>query len=161
MRVDLEALDALSRRIIGGAMAVHRATGPGLLESVYVRCLVIELRALGMRVETDLRVPLTYRGVAVDSEFRLDLLVERTVIVEIKSIERLLPVHHAQVITYLKLMEMPRGLLLNFNVPLLVEGVRRVDHPTVYHTRRSSAGANEAKTVVSSGSPLADNCSLS
>lgn len=136
--IDNDKLHALRESIIGAAIEVHRATGPGLLESVYLRCLMIELRERNLRWEADRKVPLVYRGVPIDSQYRLDILVERQVIVELKAVEKLLPVHRAQVLTYLKLMNVPAGLLINFNVPLLKDGIRRVEHPDVYRARRAA-----------------------
>lgn len=107
-------------------MNVHRAFGPGLLENVYPECLAIELRAHGLRVELGTIVPLTYRGRRLSSHFVLDMCVEGKVIVEAKSVVRLVPVHTAQLLTYLKLTGLPVGLLINFNVPVLKEGVKRV-----------------------------------
>jgi GxxExxY protein len=105
---------------------VHRALGPGLLESAYETCLVHELTARGMRLERRKELPLQYKGIKLDATFRLDLVVENTVIVELKSVESLLPLHEAQLISYLRLAHLPVGLLINFNVPVLSSGVRRL-----------------------------------
>ena len=118
----------LTDRIIGAAIAVHRALGPGLLESAYEACLVFELMARQLRVERQVALPIVYRGNRIDCGYRLDLVVEGVVIVELKAVERLLPLHDAQVLTYLKLSGLRVGLLLNFNVPLLKDGVRRLIH---------------------------------
>ena len=122
----------LTERIIASAIAVHDALGPGLLESIYQRCLVLELRAVSSRVETEKCVPVLYRGVVIESPFKLDLIVEGIVVVEVKAIQSFAPVHHAQLISYLKLTGCPVGLLINFNVTLLKHGIRRVVHPDLY-----------------------------
>lgn len=111
--------------IIGCAMKVHTALGPGLLESAYLACLIYELRQAGLRVETEVRVPLTYAHVKIDCGFRIDILVEDLVVVELKCVETVLPVHEAQLLTYLKLAKKPYGLMLNFNVLHLKDGITR------------------------------------
>ena len=128
-------VDALCERIIGGAIQVHAVLGAGLLESICRDCLFIELTERGLKCRTDVAVPIEYRGHRVRDDLRIDLLVEDTVIVEVKSVETLHPVHRAQVITYLKLASKPAGLLTNFNVPLLKQGLRRLDHPDIYAIR--------------------------
>lgn len=117
-------LSALAHNIIGGAIEVHRALGPGLLESAYLRCLTKELRFRGLRVDSEVEVPIIYRGERIDCHYRLDLFVEGAIIVEVKSVEHLLPVHSAQVLTYLRLMQAPKALLLNFNVAVLKSGLK-------------------------------------
>jgi GxxExxY protein len=134
-----DSIDQLTERIIGCAIAVHTALGPGLLESIYYDCLVIELLASGLRVERDRGVPVLYRGQRVRHDLRLDLVVEGCVIIEIKAIERLHPLHQAQLITYLKLTGLPAGLLLNFNATTLRAGLKRVDHPDRYLARHARA----------------------
>lgn len=120
------AINALTYKIIGCCMAVHSALGAGLLESAYMACLVVELRAAGLHVEVGVKVPIVYKGITVQCGYKLDLLVEGTVIVELKAVEALHPVHEAQLVTYLKLTGKPIGLLVNFNVPLLKnEGIVR------------------------------------
>jgi len=119
------SLNALSGKIIECAIAVHRALGPGLLESAYRACLIAELRHAGLRVDVDVHVPIEYRELTLDCCYRLDLLVELTVILELKAVSSILPVHEAQLLTYLKLTGKPLGLLLNFNVPLLKNGIVR------------------------------------
>ncbi len=128
-------VDALCEQIIGGAIQVHDVLGAGLLESICRDCLFIELTDRGLKCRTDVGVPIEYRGHRVRDDLRIDLLVEDTVIVEVKSVEQLHPVHRAQLITYLKLSDKPAGLLINFNVPLLKQGLRRVDHPDIYAKR--------------------------
>jgi GxxExxY protein len=129
MLMDPAGVNPLTHAIIGGAMNVHRNLGPGLLESVYPECLAFELREQGLRVELGTIVPLTYRGRRLAAHFVLDMCVEGKVIVEAKSVSRLALVHTAQLLTYLKLTGHPVGLLINFNVPVLKEGIKRVINP--------------------------------
>ena len=117
---------AVTREIIGAAIEVHRNLGPGLLESTYMPCLQYELSARRLRHAAQRMIPIVYKGIALDTSYRIDLIVEDLVVVEIKSIERLLAVHQAQVLTYLALTGCPAGLLINFNVSKLVDGVKRV-----------------------------------
>jgi len=124
MAVD-ERINKLTWKIIKCAMKVHSALGPGLLESVYLACLIFELRDAGFRVDVEVKVPLVYRGVRMDCGFKIDVLVEGTVILELKTVAAILPVHEAQLVTYLKLSGKPIGLLFNFNVPHLKEGIVR------------------------------------
>ena len=123
----------LTEKIIGGAIRVHRDKGPGLLESVYLECMLIELQESGLSVRQGVRVPvpLTYRGRHLRTVYELDLLVQDRVIVEIKAVSTLAPVHKAQLLTYLKLTERPVGLLINFNVPVLRAGVSRLVNPAL------------------------------
>jgi len=120
-----EKLNQLSEAIIGAAIAVHRELGPGLLESAYEACLEYELLDRGYVVERQKALSVVYRGVNVDCGFRLDLLIESSVIIELKAVERLERVHEAQVISYLKLTGLHLGLLMNFNVTRLVDGIKR------------------------------------
>lgn len=119
-------LNDLTSTIIDAAIAVHRETGPGLLEGVYTECLAFELLERSLEVDRGLKIPLTYRGRKLSSHYLLDLRVSRCVIVEVKSVVQLAPVHSAQLITYLKLAGCRVGLLINFNVPLLKQGIRRI-----------------------------------
>ena len=107
-------------------MAVHRELGPGLLESTYEACLAYELAKRGLAVEQQKELPVKYRGVKLDCGYRIDLLVEEKVVVELKAVERLQPIHIAQVLSYLKLSRCNVGLLINFNVKLLKDGIRRL-----------------------------------
>lgn len=117
----------LTDSIISAAIKVHKALGPGLLESAYESCLAHEFGLRGITFQRQVSVPLIYEGLQVDCGYRLDLLVADTVVLEIKSVERLLTIHEAQLLTYLRLMRKPVGLLMNFNTPLLRDGlVRRV-----------------------------------
>jgi len=119
-------LNEISRQVVDAAVQVHKKLGPGLLESVYRECLVYELQKRGLRVEVEVRVPIVYDGVPLKSALRLDLLVDSEVIVELKSIEDVLAVHRAQLLSYLKLTNKRLGLLLNFNVPLIKNGIYRL-----------------------------------
>ena len=118
-------LNNISYLIIQAAIEVHRALGPGLLESVYRACLLYELRQRQLALVAERLVPLCYKGVTLDSAYRLDVLVEDQIVVEVKAIEVVLPVHEAQLLSYLRLMDKPLGLLINFNVPILTDGVTR------------------------------------
>jgi GxxExxY protein len=115
-----------SSDVIGAALAVHRHLGPGLLESAYEACLAFELRERGFDVVTQRPVPVIYKGVRLETGYRLDMVVGGTMLVEIKSVEALDRVHLAQMLSYLRLSGLSSGLLINFNVPLLKQGIRRV-----------------------------------
>jgi len=119
-------INDVTSAIIGAAVEIHRALGPGLLESAYHACLVYEFRERGQRFEASKPLPLSYKGVHLDCGYRLDFIVEDRVVVEVKSVATLAPIHTAQLMTYLKLTGCRAGLLLNFNVPVLKQGVRRV-----------------------------------
>jgi GxxExxY protein len=118
-----------SDEVIGALIEVHRALGPGLLESTYESCLVLELGLRGLRFERQKEVPVRYKDWLVDCGYRLDLLVENRIVLELKSVERLLPIHTAQLLTYMKLSGHSVGLLVNFNVPTLKDGLRRLWTP--------------------------------
>jgi len=120
-------LNELSSQIIKAAINVHRELGPGLLESVYQKCMVIELKGMNLNVQAEIALPVLYRGQHVDEEgFRIDLLVEDKIIVELKSVEKILPVHQKQLLTYLRLAKKELGLLINFNQVLLKDGICRI-----------------------------------
>ena len=119
-------LNQFSGKIVHGAFLVHSKLGPGLLENVYEICLHHELKKMGLKVERQVSVPVKYHELVFDAAFRIDLLVEDQIVVELKSVESLLPVHEAQVLTYLKLTNRRIGLLINFNVPVLKEGLQRI-----------------------------------
>jgi GxxExxY protein len=119
-------LDGLTEGIIGCAIAVHRVLGPGLLESTYEACLAHELVKNGLDVVTQKEIPIRYKSIRLDRGYRVDLLVNDSVIIELKSIEKLQPIHKAQLITYLRLAGKPAGLLINFNEPLLKDGIARL-----------------------------------
>ena len=129
---ELSNLEQLTEQIIGSAIAVHNTLGPGLLESIYQRCLVVELRARTLRVETERPVYVVYRDAPIESPLKVDLVVEESVVVEVKAVQAFAPVHCAQVISYLKLTGCPVGLLINFNVTLLKNGIRKVVRPDLY-----------------------------
>jgi len=133
----LEEIEPLTQKVIGCAIEVHRLLGPGLLESVYEECMTIELRREGLKVESQRQVPIEFRGQRVKRRLTLDLLVEGCIVVEIKAVKRLHPVHLAQVVTYLKLTGFPAGLLMNFNATTLKAGLKRLDHPDRYLRRKS------------------------
>jgi GxxExxY protein len=121
-----ERLDEISRRIIGAAIEVHRHLGPGLLESAYQSCLAFELKQLGPKAEEQKPLPVVYKQVKLDCGYRLDMVVEDEIIVEIKAIEKLLPIHDAQLLSYLRLAKKRAGLLMNFHVPVLKNGLKRI-----------------------------------
>ena len=116
----------ISGIILDAAIAVHTALGPGLLESAYQACLAYELTSRGLRLQTQVPLPIKYRGVCVDAAYRIDLIVEDLVIIEIKAVERLLPIHEAQLLSYLKLSDTHLGLLINFHVLRLKDGYKRI-----------------------------------
>jgi GxxExxY protein len=115
----------LTQAIIGAAIEVHRTLGPGLLESAYEACLAYELTARGISFRRQLEVPINYKGQAIDTGFRLDFLVEDQVIVELKAVDKVIPIHEAQLLTHLKLMQKKVGLVINFNTRLLKDGIAR------------------------------------
>ena len=121
-----EFLNDISHRVIGAGIEVHRQIGPGLLEDVYVECLAAELADSGLAVEREVAVPIRYRAKEVAKPLRLDLLVENCLIVEAKLVDALLPVHAAQVLTYLRMTGLKLGLLLNFHVDVMRQGVKRI-----------------------------------
>ena len=116
----------ISGKIIGAAIEVHKHLGPGLLESAYEECLCRELELRGINFERQVPLPLNYKGLKLDCGYRLDLLVEDKVIVELKTVEAIAPIHEAQILTYLKMRYVRLGLIINFNARLLVEGIRRL-----------------------------------
>ena len=118
--------EELTSQIIGAAIEVHRVLGPGLLESAYEVCMFKELEAHGLSVVAQVPIPVVYKGDRLDAGFRIDLLVEQRIVVELKAVEKLMPVHTAQLITYLKLSGHEVGLIINFNVPVLRDGIKRI-----------------------------------
>jgi GxxExxY protein len=120
--------NGLTEKIIGAAIEVHKALGPGLLESAYEECLAHELSFAGISFERQVPLPVTYRLTQLDCGYRLDFLVEKTVVLELKAVEVLQRIHEAQMLTYLKLGGWPIGLLINFNVPVLKRGIKRMVH---------------------------------
>jgi len=121
-----ESLNRITGSVIEAAIRVHRALGPGLLESAYEACLAYELAQLGFKVEQQKPLPLVYQEVKLDCGYRLDLLVEEKVIVEVKAVDRIAPIHQAQLLSYLKLSGCNVGLLINFNVKMLKQGICRM-----------------------------------
>ena len=126
MRPRGENEDPVTREIIGRAIAIHRELGPGLLESVYEYFLALEIRKSGLKVERQKCIPVEYDGHFVDLGFRPDLIVDSAVIVEIKTVQKLAPVHEAQLLSYLRLASLERGLLINFHAYRLTEGIKRL-----------------------------------
>jgi GxxExxY protein len=118
--------DTLTEKIIGAAIEVHRVIGPGLLESAYEECLAYELKQAKLRFRRQVPLPVVYKEVRLDCGYRIDLLVEDDVVVELKAVEKILPVHDAQLLTYMKLSGAGRGLILNFHCALLRDGIRRM-----------------------------------
>jgi len=119
-------LNHISEQVIGASIKVHSHLGPGLLESVYEACLMHEMQTRGLEVRNQVALPVTYDNVHLDAGYRIDLLVENRVIIELKSVEKVTPLHEAQLLTYLKLSNLRLGLLINFNVLLLKDGIRRM-----------------------------------
>lgn len=118
-------LQRLTGEVIGAAIEVHRHTGPGLLESAYEECLSFELVRRGLKIERQKPLPIVYKEIKLDCGFRIDLLVDNAIVIELKSVESLAPVHEAQLLTYLRFSRKRVGLLINFNVKILKEGLRR------------------------------------
>ena len=118
--------DDLSNRVIGCALEVHRTLGPGLLESAYEQCLFYELSQAGLAAQCQADLPIQYKGVRLECGYRMDIVVERQLILELKCVDHLLPIHEAQILTYLKLSGMETGLLMNFNERYLKDGLRRM-----------------------------------
>jgi GxxExxY protein len=118
--------DPLTDKIIGAAIEVHRVLGPGLLESAYEECLCHELRLRGIAFTRQQPLPVVYKGIHLDCGYRLDVVAESQVVVELKTVDRILPIHEAQILTYLRLAGIHTGLILNFNVPALHQGIKRM-----------------------------------
>ena len=118
--------NGLSQHIIGAAIEVHKTLGPGLLESVHIKCLALELSLRDLEVETEVLVAVSYKGLEFDGAYRMDMLVANKVVVELKVVEQILPVHEAQLLSYLRLSGCRLGLLVNFNSPVLKSGIRRI-----------------------------------
>jgi GxxExxY protein len=148
MSIDPSAFNGVTREILGAAIEVHRTLGPGLLESVYMRCLQFELAARNLRFVVHRTVPITYKGVVLDANCYVDLIVEDLVVVEVKSVASLLPVHQSQTLTYMRLTECPAGLLINFNAPRLVDGVKRLINSRNALASHAAADPAEHASVV-------------
>jgi GxxExxY protein len=125
-------IEEIGKQIIDAAIKVHRSLGPGLLESTYQACMAFELRRRGLVVSCEVPQPINYEGMQVDAGYRLDMLVENVIVIENKAIEQILPVHEAQLLTYLKLSDHRLGYLINWNVPLIKNGIRRM--VTIYNS---------------------------
>ena len=123
-----EYLDAVARQVVDAAFKVHSTLGPGLMESVYEKCMIFELHARGLECQTQVDLPIVYKGCKIDQGLRIDMVVEGCLIVEIKAVEQLAPVHRAQILTYLKLTGNNLGLLINFNTVLIKDGIKRIVH---------------------------------
>ena len=128
MPTTVNEINRITEEIIGAAIEVHKALGPGLMESAYKECLCHELTLRSIKFKRQVPLPLSYKGIMLDCGYRLDLLVDDQVVVEIKAVEQLIPIHDAQLITYLKLGGWCIGLLINFNVPILKQGIHRKIH---------------------------------
>lgn len=138
--------DSITRAIIGSAITVHRVLGPGLLESAYQTCLAHQLVKDGLGVEREVPLPVEYDGIRLDCGYRIDLVVARAVIVEVKAVEAILPVHEAQLLSYLRLAGVPRGLLINFHVSLLKDGIRRRVLTRAIHTSSNPSSSAPSAT---------------
>jgi GxxExxY protein len=125
-KISREELNSYSAIVLDAAIAVHREIGPGLLESIYQHCLLEELRLRGMNTSSNVKIPLTYKNMQLKKEFVIDILIEQEIILELKAVEEILPIHEAQLLSYLKLTNKRLGLLINFNVPLLKQGFKRM-----------------------------------
>lgn len=149
MYIDEAGEEQLTGRIIECAIRVHEEIGPGVFESIYEACLLMELSDAGLQVEAGRRLPLTYRGRELDVFYIPDLIVKGVVVVEIKAVECMLPVHRAQVISYLKLTGCPVGLLMNFHAETLLAGLRRLTRPDLYRqrSRRVRSLQGDSQTV--------------
>lgn len=121
-------INALSGAVIDAAMTVHRELGPGLLERVYERCLAIELQQRRIAFVRQREVPIVYKGIPIEAPLRLDFIIDDSIIIEIKTVEKLIPLFEAQIPTYLRLTRIRLGLLINFNTPVLKDGIRRIAH---------------------------------
>ena len=115
----------ITEKIIGAAIEVHRALGPGLLESAYQECLIYELKSIGLKVKKELMLPIIYKDIILGHGYKIDLLVENKIVLELKTIDKFTDVHYAQILTHLKLSNYPLGLLINFNTKLLKNGIKR------------------------------------
>ena len=118
--------DELSNQVIGCALEVHRNLGPGLLESTYEQCLAYEMKAAGIAFKLQHALPVEYKNIKLDCGYRIDMLVDNSIIIELKSVDKILPIHQAQLLTYMKLADISIGLLINFNVKYLKDGIKRM-----------------------------------
>ena len=122
----MKDIEEIGRNIVHSAIKVHKALGPGLLESVYQRCLAYELEKVGLTVACEVPIPVRYDEVSIDLGFRIDMMIQQTVIIENKTVDKIAPIHEAQLLTYLKLTNLNLGFLLNWNVPLMKDGIKRM-----------------------------------
>src|SRR4029453_1547386 len=125
-RLPAREINRITSTIVDSSIRIHRAVGPGILEQAYFGCLCYELVSAGLKLETEKELPLLYQGVKIDCAYRADLVVNETVIVEVKAIESLAPIHSRQLLTYLRIAHCPVGLLLNFGAPTMKQGIKRV-----------------------------------
>jgi len=146
----------LTEMIIGAAIEVHRVTGPGLMESVYEDCLCYELSQRGLRFQRQVELPVVYKGIKLNCGFRMDLVVEDSVVLELKTVDQLLPIHSAQLLTYLKLSGKKLGLLINFNEPVLTKGLKRLVNRfrDAEEVHRRDAEAQRTEPITSAPSAL-------
>ena len=121
-----EDLELIGKEIVNSAIRVHRTLGPGLLESVCQRCLAYELEKSDLQIECEVHLPVKYEDVEIDAGFRIDMIVKDSVIIENKTVDKIAPIHEAQLLTYLKIANLKLGFLLNWNVPLMKDGIRRM-----------------------------------
>ena len=125
MKYSKTELNKLVYNVVGAAIDVHKYIGPGLLEKVYQKCLEKELEIRGIQCKSEVKVPVKYKGIMIDTELRCDLLIEDYLVLELKSVEKILPIHEAQILTYMQLMHVPKGVIINFNVSnLFHEGTK-------------------------------------
>jgi GxxExxY protein len=122
----MKDIEEIGSNIVHSAIKVHKALGPGLLESVYQKCLAYELKKVGLAVACEIPLPVKYETVVIDAGFRIDMMIQRTVIIENKTVDKIAPIHEAQLLTYLKLANLNLGFLLNWNVPLMKDGIKRM-----------------------------------
>ena len=131
-------IEVLTEKVIGCAIEVHRQMGPGLNEGIYTECVVLELTMCGLPFAVEVPVSVSYKGRKLRKHFEIDLIVDNRLIVELKAVDALHPVHQAQVMTYLRLTKLPAGVLINFNQPTLRAGLKRLDHPDVYARKHAA-----------------------
>jgi len=123
MRLTKKYINDLSYRVVGAAIEVHKTLGPGLLRSVYEKCLLQELSLRGINASNQVNIPIEYKGISLETEMRADILIENVLVVELKAVDVILPIHQAQLLTYLNLMKLPKGLLINFNTINIVDSL--------------------------------------
>ena len=123
---NVEPINLLSEKIIGCAIEVHKGIGPGLLESAYEECLAYELAQAGLSFRRQVKLPVTYKGVQLDCGYKLDLIVNEQIILELKAVERIMPIHEAQLLSYLRMMNLRLGLILNFHTSMMKNGIKRI-----------------------------------